>query len=114
MASPNEERPQLQVPQATQVVSLRGAIMVIPEFTGKKFSLGQFLEGCNEAKEMVEPAFEANLVKLIRSKVLGKARQVISGHSFAMVEAIKDFMKNIYAPDKTTTWEMNSSTMTRM
>ena len=39
MASPNEERPQPQVPQVpqvTQVVSLRDAIMVIPEFTDKK------------------------------------------------------------------------------
>ena len=103
MASPNEERPQPQIPQVTQVVSLRDAIMVIPEFTGKNIPLGQFLEGCNEAKEMVEPAFEANLVKLIRSKVLGEARQAISGHSFATVEEIKDFMKNIYAPEKTTT-----------
>ena len=52
---------------------------------------------------MVEPAFEANLVKLIRSEVPGEARQAISGHSFATVGAIKYFMKNIYAPEKTTT-----------
>ena len=42
IASPNEERPQPQVPQVPQVVSLRDAIMVILEFTDENIHLGQF------------------------------------------------------------------------
>ena len=53
--------------------------------------LGQFIEGCSEAKEMIEPEFEANLVKLIRSKMTREARQFIFGQSFANIE-LKNFL----------------------
>ena len=54
--------------------------MIRPEFSGKNIPLSQFLEEFNEAKEMTEPAFEANLVKLIRGRIKGQARQAIAGH----------------------------------
>ena len=83
-----------------QMVTLRDALTMVPEFNGKNIPLGQFIESCSEAKEMVEPEFEANLVKLIRSKITWEARQSIFGQSFANIEELKNFLKNIYSPAK--------------
>ena len=41
-----------------QTVSLKDAMKVIPEFNGANISLGQFIEGCLEAKDMIEPGAE--------------------------------------------------------
>ena len=38
-----------------QMVTLRDAHSMVPEFNGKNIPLGQFIEGCSEAKEMIEP-----------------------------------------------------------
>ena len=46
---------------------------------------------------MIEPEFEANLVKLIGSKITGEARQSIFGQSFAKIEELKNFLKKIYS-----------------
>ena len=84
--------------QLNQTVSLKDAAEVVPAFDGKNIPLGQFLEGCSEAKDMVSPAAENNLVKLIRSKISGEARQSILGKTFDTIEALKDHFKDIYAP----------------
>ena len=83
-----------------QTVSLKDAIKMVPEFDGSNISLGQFLEGCNEAREMIEAGSEGNLVKLIRSKIFGEARQAIIGQTFTKVEELKDFYRTIYVPTK--------------
>lgn len=84
--------------QLNQTVSLKDAAEVVPAFDGKNIPLGQFLEGCSEAKDMVAPAAENNLVKLIRSKISGEARQSMLGKTFDSIEALKDHFKDIYAP----------------
>ena len=91
----------IPTPVQPQVVSLRDAISVIPEFNGKNIPLCQFLEGCDEAKEMIGPESEANLARLVRSKITGEARQAISGQTFNTINSIKDFLKKIYAPAQT-------------
>ena len=70
-------------------------------FNGKNIPLNQFIEGCNEAKFMIEPESETNLVKLIRSKIQGEARQAISGRTFLTIDELKTFLKNIYSPART-------------
>ena len=74
---------------------------MVPECNGEDIPLSVFLEGCDEAKEMVAAENEANLTELIRSKLTGEAREVIYGQAFANIEQLKDFIKTIYAPAKT-------------
>ena len=85
------DNPPVHTPSG-QMVTLRDALTIVPEFNGKNIPLGQFIEGCSEAKEMIEPEFEANLVKLIRRKITGEARQSIFGQSFANIEQLKNFL----------------------
>ena len=47
---------------------------------------------------MIEPEFEPNFVKLLGIKITGEARQSICGQSFAKIEELKNFLKNIYSP----------------
>ena len=47
-----------------QVVSLRDALEVVPIFTGGNISLDQFIEGCREARDMLQAGSERNLTKL--------------------------------------------------
>ena len=70
-------------------------------FNGENVPLSVFLEGCDEAKEMVNTENEANLAKLIRSKLTGEARKAIYGQALATIEQLKDFIKAIYSPSKT-------------
>ena len=86
---------------SNQTVSLKDALQVVPEYNGSNIPLSQFLEGCSEAKEMLDPEAESNLTKLIRSKIFGEARQAILGKSFIDIEQLKDYLKEIYAPAKT-------------
>ena len=90
-----------QQPVTIQVVILRDALMVVPAFNGKNIPLSQFIEGCNEAKCMIEPESEINFVKLLRSKITGEARQAISGRTFLTIDKLKLFLKNIYSPART-------------
>ena len=89
------------VTMAVQPIPLKDALTVVPEFNGENTPLSVFLEGCDEAKEMVTAENEANLVKLIRSKLTGEARKAIYGQAFGTIEELKDFIKAIYAPSKT-------------
>ena len=86
---------------AAQTIPLKDALTVVPEFNGENIPLSVFLEGCDEAKEMITAENEANLTKLIRSRLTGEARKAIYGQAFATVEQLKDFIKAIYAPSKT-------------
>ena len=76
-----------QQPVTIQVVTVRDALMVVPEFNGRDIPLAQFIEGS-----------EINLVKLLRSKITDEARQAISGQVFLTIDELKTFLKNIYAP----------------
>ena len=67
---------------AAQTIPLKDALTVVPEYNGENIPLSVFLEGCDEAKEMITNENEANLVKLIRSKLTGEARKAIYGQAF--------------------------------
>ena len=86
---------------AVQAIPLKDALMVVPEYNGENIPLSVFLEGCDEAKEMITPENEANLTKLVRSKLTGEARKAIYGQNFGTIDELKDFIKSIYAPAKT-------------
>lgn len=84
-----------------QMVTIKDALRVIPEYDGSNIPLRQFLEGCDEAREMIDPSAEKNLVKLLRCKITGEARQTIAGQSFDSLEKLREFLKSIFAPAKT-------------
>lgn len=86
-----------------QVVSLKDAIQVVPEFDGSNIPLREFLEGCAEALLMIEPAAEGNLLRLIRVQITGEARRTIAGEKFATVKDLAIFLKSIYAAEKSVT-----------
>ena len=86
-----------------QVVSIKDALKIVPEFDGKNIPLSQFLEGCTEALAMLEDNAEPSLAKFLRPKISGEARQAITGQTFATVEELKNFLKKIYAPAKSVT-----------
>ena len=79
-----------------QLVPLKDALRVVPEFDGENISLTQFLESLDESLAMIQPENEANLVKLIRSKLIGEARKSIQGNTFQNLNQLKEFLKDIY------------------
>lgn len=83
-----------------QQITYKDALTLVPEFDGYNIRLSQFLEGCNEARDLIGPAGEANLVKLIKSKLTGEARASVTGETFTTVEALKTHLKSIYSPSK--------------
>lgn len=85
---------------STQTVQLKDALRVIPEFGGGNESLTPFLEACDQALSMIDPANEASLVKLIRSKLVGEARSSCHCQVFSTVEELKDFLKSLYYTPK--------------
>ena len=95
--NPTTSRPTM----AAQTIPLKDAVTVVLEFNGVNIPLSVFLEGCDEAKEMITSENEANLTKLIRSKLTGEARKAIRGQAFVTIDGLKDFIKATYAPAKT-------------
>ena len=84
-----------------QQVSLRDALEIVPYSDGSsKVPLTIFIEACREAKEMVLNA-KANLVKLLRSKLIGEARRCIIGNYYNNLEDLISKLKTIFAPSKT-------------
>ena len=84
-----------------QQVSLRDALEIVPYFDGSnKVPLTIFIEACKEAKEMV-PNAEANLIKLLRSKLTGEARRCISGNYYNNLDDFISKLKTFFAPSKT-------------
>lgn len=97
----NSDRETEENMSTTTNISFKDALRVVPEFDGKLSNLSNFLEGCQEAKDMVSEGSEANLVKVLRSKLVGEARKAIIGEKFETVEALKDYIRDLYVPAKT-------------
>lgn len=83
-----------------QCVSLRDALAVVPEYDGESTSLTAFIQGCEEARAMLEPGSEKNLAKAIRAKIKGEPRRTISLVQFDTVFELYDYLKDIYSPAK--------------
>ena len=71
---------------AVQTIPLKDALTVVPEYNGENIPLSVFLEGCDNAKEMVTNENEENLAKLIRSTLTDKARKAIYGQAFRIID----------------------------
>lgn len=96
-----ENPPAIMALPFNQTVSLVDAIKVVPEFDGSNIPVTLFIRGCYEAKDMIGQGAEGNLTKLLRSKILGEAQETISGQTFETVEALSNFLKDIYIVSRT-------------
>lgn len=82
-------------------VSIKYALEAVPIFDGHNIPLLHFIEGCQEAKDMLAPENEAALVRVLRNKLRGEARRAIHGTQYATVEELCKFLKSVYNPAKT-------------
>ena len=78
---------------ANQVVFLKDALRVVPEYDGEHLSLTDFFAGLDEAKVMIGGENEANLTKICRSRLIGEARRSIRNKEFNTIEALKSHLK---------------------
>lgn len=79
-------------------VSLKDALTVVPTYDGVTASLNSFIQGCDEALEMIDPGSEEQLVKAVRIKIVGEPRRSIAQQTFGRLKELYDFLKCIYAP----------------
>jgi hypothetical protein len=82
-------------------VQLKDALRVVPQYDGEKMSLTDFCSGLDESLAMIDTNAEANLVRIIRSKLIGEARRSIRNKTFANIEALKTHLKTLYFASKT-------------
>lgn len=80
---------------------LKEALRIIPEFDGFTIPFSTFIEGCEEAKALVGEEQEANLAKLVKSRLVGEARDTVSGQTFDSIEGLRKALESAYAPAKT-------------
>ena len=88
------------ITMSAQTITLKDALKVVPEFDGHNIPLSQFLEGCTEANNLIDPESERNLTKLIKSRLKGEARAALSGQNYETIEQFKNALKDFYAPSE--------------
>ena len=55
--------------------TLKYAVEAVPFFNGKNIPLTYFIEECEEAKSMLPAEAESQFTKIIRTRLVGEARQ---------------------------------------
>lgn len=91
---PGENRP-------PATVSIKYALEAVPIYDGSNIPLAHFLEGCEEACNMLPADVEECLTSVVRNKLRGEARRAIQGVKYTTIKGLSDFLKSIYAPAKT-------------
>lgn len=97
----NQSLETITPPVMAQTVRLRDTLVAIPEFDGTNIPLEEFLEGCEDAKCMIEAEDEATFVKYIRMKIKGEAKSAIMTETFDTLEDLSTYLKKIFAPSQT-------------
>lgn len=84
-----------------QYVSIKDALEAIPMYDGHNIPLSHFIEGCEEARDMLPPAAEDSLSRIVRNKLKGDARRAICGLQFNKIGELIEYLKMLYAPVET-------------
>lgn len=84
----------LIVPQ----ISLKDALEAVPYFDGRPGQFRSFTNGCNDAKAMVSPRMEQNLVRLIKNRLKGIAKDTVEGTHFDNVKDFIEYLEIYFAP----------------
>lgn len=82
-------------------VSMKIALEAIPVYDGTNIPLTQFIEGCEEARDLLPPTAESSLVRLARNKLRGNARVAIQDARFEKIGDFINYIKKLYAPAET-------------
>ena len=70
-------------------------------FDGHNIPINEFIEACNEAKNLIDAASEKGLVKLIRTRITGEARRTILNEVFETVANLTQHFKDLYDSGET-------------
>lgn len=79
-------------------ITLKDALEAVPYFDGRATHFRDFANGCRDAKDMISPRMEASLVKLIKNRVKGLAKDKICGTHFLTISELVDYLENFFAP----------------
>ncbi|KAL7302430.1 hypothetical protein TKK_0005083 [Trichogramma kaykai] len=82
---------------ATTYVKLKDAIATIPKFDRATMSLEDFLDSIEYAKEIIDSAEEALLVKLVRTKIGEEARKGLKDIDIKTVAELKKQLRGLYS-----------------
>ncbi|KAL7292606.1 hypothetical protein TKK_0013736 [Trichogramma kaykai] len=82
---------------ATTHVKLKDAIATIPKFDRATMSLEDFLDSIEYAKEIIDSAEEALLVKLVRTKIGEEARKGLKDIDIQTVAELKKQLRGLYS-----------------
>lgn len=82
-------------------VSIKYALEAVPVFDGYNIPLSHFLEGCQEAEQMMPEEALQSLALTLRNKLRGEARRAVHGVKHNTVVEFMNFLKSLYAPAKT-------------
>ncbi|XP_043276891.1 uncharacterized protein [Venturia canescens] len=82
-------------------VSIKYALEAVPIFDGHNIPLAHFIEGCEEAQQMITEDARPNLARVLRNKLRGEARRAVHGVELDTMAKFTTFLKTLYAPAKT-------------
>lgn len=77
---------------AAPKVSFRQATESVPSFSGYNIPLSQFTRACRRAKEIIPPASEKNLTKLLINKLHGRAYYAVEDEPCDTVTQLIDLL----------------------
>lgn len=80
--------------------TLKYAVKAVPFFDGSNIPLNYFIEGCKEASSMIPKEIEVQFTKILRTRIVGKARRTIRDQDFENVSQLTSYLKQIYGGSK--------------
>ncbi|CAB0035460.1 unnamed protein product [Trichogramma brassicae] len=94
--TPAKGKPSIST-MTTTYVKLKDAIATIPKFDRATMSLEDFLDSVEYAKEIIDGAEEALLVKLVRTKIGEEARKGLKDIDIKTVAELKKQLRGLYS-----------------
>lgn len=88
-------------PLPSPKVSFREATEGVPTFDGYNVPLLQFTRACRRAREIIPPAAERNLTKLLVNKLTGRAYYAVEDEPCDTVTQLIDLLNGAFGPSKT-------------
>lgn len=82
-------------------VSFREATESIPSFDGNNIPLAQFARACRRARDIVPPASEYNLTKLIINRLRGRAYYAVEDEPCDTITQLIDLLNGAFGSPKT-------------
>lgn len=77
------------------------AIKILPEFNGENITILQFTRECEDLESLLNPQDKYIFVRLVKSKITGKARKHIEAKTDDTLHEILAALKRAYSPHQT-------------